>query len=70
MPDISDIYHTYDLTTVHAGLLGSNMSTSCRSVELAKDTYLSSAFAGWITGMWCLASTEHDTRSAGVLSSL
>ena len=24
---------------------------SCRSVELAKDTYLSSAFAGWITGM-------------------
>ena len=29
----------------------SKLLTLCRSVELAKDTYLSSAFAGWITGL-------------------
>jgi len=32
-------------------------SVFCRSVELAKDTYLSAAFAGWITGTWILAAT-------------
>ena len=38
-------------SAVHHRLSGDNALALCRSVELAKDSYLSSAFAGWITGV-------------------